>query len=111
MAKRDKANSTPSQNATDGEGDESVLGEAPAASGGFSSGSGGKKAVLLRLPPDLWEELNAWARDELRSFNAQIEYLLRDAVRRNRKRRAAPDATSDAGMTSSSNDPAGDGPA
>jgi hypothetical protein len=31
------------------------------------------------------EELNRWAKDELRSINAQIEYLLRDAVRRRRR--------------------------
>jgi hypothetical protein len=43
-----------------------------------------KKAVLLRIPPDLWESLNVWARDELRSVNAQIEYVLREAVRKRR---------------------------
>lgn len=41
-----------------------------------------KKSILLRIPPELWEQLNVWARDELRSVNAQIEYILRDAVRR-----------------------------
>jgi hypothetical protein len=41
-----------------------------------------KKSILLRIPPDLWDSLNRWARDEIRSVNAQIEYLLRDAVRR-----------------------------
>jgi len=40
-----------------------------------------KKAFLLRIPPDLWESLRRWAREESRSLNAQIEYLLRDAVR------------------------------
>ena len=40
----------------------------------------GRKAFLLRLPPELWAELEKWAADELRSVNAQIEYLLRDAV-------------------------------
>lgn len=44
-----------------------------------------RKAFLLRLPPDLLEELNRWARDDLRSLNAQIEFLLRDAVKRRRK--------------------------
>lgn len=44
-----------------------------------------RKGFLLRLPPELMEELNRWARDELRSLNAQIEYLLREAVRKNRK--------------------------
>ena len=45
-----------------------------------------RKSFLLRLPPELVDELNRWARDELRSLNAQIEYVLRDAVRKQRKR-------------------------
>ena len=47
----------------------------------------GRKAFLLRLPPDLWKELEKWAADELRSVNAQIEYLLRDAAQKRRKSR------------------------
>ena len=43
-----------------------------------------RKPFLLRLPPALMEDLNRWAKDELRSLNAQLEYLLRDAVRRRR---------------------------
>ena len=45
-----------------------------------------RKSFLLRLPPDLLEEMNRWARDELRSLNAQIEYVLRDAVRKQRRK-------------------------
>ena len=41
-----------------------------------------KKAILLRIPPDLWEQLNRWARDDLRSLNAQIEFILREAARK-----------------------------
>ena len=41
-----------------------------------------RKAFLLRIDPDLWKELEAWAPDELRSVNGQIEYLLRQAVQR-----------------------------
>ncbi len=41
-----------------------------------------KKALLLRIPQDLWDQLNRWARDDLRSVNAQIEFLLREAVRK-----------------------------
>lgn len=41
-----------------------------------------KKAILLRIPADLSDALQRWARDELRSVNAQIEYLLREAVRK-----------------------------
>ena len=39
-----------------------------------------RKSLLLRIDPGLWAELEAWAQDELRSVNGQIEYLLRQAV-------------------------------
>jgi hypothetical protein len=39
-----------------------------------------KKPFLLRIPAELWNELEKWAADDLRSVNAQIEYLLRQAV-------------------------------
>lgn len=41
-----------------------------------------RKAFLLRVPPELWKELERWAADDLRSVNAQIEFLLRQAVAR-----------------------------
>lgn len=41
-----------------------------------------RKAFLLRMDPRLWEELERWAHDDLRSVNAQIEFLLRQAVQR-----------------------------
>jgi hypothetical protein len=41
-----------------------------------------KKKFLLRMNPELWEELNCWADQEFRSVNAQIEFLLREAVQR-----------------------------
>ena len=41
-----------------------------------------RKQFLLRVDPELWKQLEAWAGDELRSVNAQVEFLLRDAVRR-----------------------------
>ncbi len=41
-----------------------------------------RKQFLLRIDPELWAELEKWAADELRSVNAQVEYLLREAVRR-----------------------------
>lgn len=44
-----------------------------------------KKQVLLRLSPALWNQLAQWAEDDFRSINAQIEYLLADAVRRHKK--------------------------
>ena len=45
-----------------------------------------RKSFLLRLPPQLLDELNRWAKDDLRSLNAQIEYILREEVRRRRRR-------------------------
>jgi hypothetical protein len=45
-----------------------------------------RKSFLLRLPPELWKELERWAADELRSVNGQIEYVLRQAVARRRER-------------------------
>jgi hypothetical protein len=41
-----------------------------------------RKQFLLRIDPQLWRELERWAADDLRSVNAQVEWLLRDAVRR-----------------------------
>ncbi len=40
-----------------------------------------KKSFLLRIDPALWAEIERLAAAELRSANAQVEYLLRDAVR------------------------------
>jgi hypothetical protein len=39
-----------------------------------------RKSFLLRIDPALWTELEAWAQDELRSVNGQIEYVLKQAV-------------------------------
>jgi hypothetical protein len=39
-----------------------------------------RKPFLLRIDSELWAELEAWAKDELRSVNGQIEYLLKQAV-------------------------------
>jgi len=49
-----------------------------------------RKAFLLRTDPLLWRELEKWAADELRSVNGQIEFILRDAVRRRRRPDGAP---------------------
>jgi hypothetical protein len=53
-----------------------------------------KKAYPLRINAQVLEALQRWADDELRSLNAQIEYVLRDALRRN-GRLKAPDDPSD----------------
>ncbi len=41
-----------------------------------------KKKFLLRLDADLYDALERWAADDLRSVNAQMEYLLKEAARR-----------------------------
>jgi hypothetical protein len=43
-----------------------------------------RKSLLLRLSPALHAELRAWASQDLRSLNAHIEFLLREAVNRRR---------------------------
>ncbi|MBE6024183.1 MAG: Arc family DNA-binding protein [Cellulosilyticum sp.] len=46
-----------------------------------------KKQVLLRLSPSLWNELAAWAEDDFRSINGQIEYLLTECVKKRKKQK------------------------
>ncbi len=43
-----------------------------------------RKSFLLRMDPALWAELEAWAAQELRSVNGQIEWVLRQAVAKRR---------------------------
>jgi hypothetical protein len=47
--------------------------------------AGGKKQVPLRLSARLYEQLAAWAEDDFRSVNSQIEYLLTECVRQRRR--------------------------
>ena len=44
-----------------------------------------KKQVPLRLSPKLYDALAAWAEDDFRSVNGQIEYLLSECVRQRKK--------------------------
>jgi len=41
-----------------------------------------RKAFLVRIDPKLHGKLQQWARDEFRSLNAHVEYLLKEALRR-----------------------------
>jgi len=41
-----------------------------------------KKSFLLRIDAELWKALEEWAQEELRSVNGQIEYVLRQAVKK-----------------------------
>jgi hypothetical protein len=64
-----------------------------------------RKKVLLRLDPEVYERIAAWAADDLRSVNAQIEYALRRALHAAGRLRShapadearRPDADPDAG--------------
>lgn len=47
-----------------------------------------KKQLLLRISSSLWRELAAWAEDDFRSINGQIEYLLTECVGRRKKGKA-----------------------
>ena len=50
-----------------------------------------RKQYLLRIPQDLYDVYEAWAADEFRSVNAQIEAIMMDSARRaGRLRRNAP---------------------
>ena len=48
-----------------------------------------KKQIPLRLSPQLYNAIAAWAADDFRSVNGQIEYLLTECVRQ-RKKNGAP---------------------
>ncbi|HAP35712.1 MAG TPA: hypothetical protein DCQ28_07130 [Bacteroidetes bacterium] len=50
-----------------------------------------KKKFLLRLDSDIYTALEKWAADDLRSANAQIEFLLTDAVRKAGRARKTDD--------------------
>jgi hypothetical protein len=63
--------------------------------------SPGKKSFVLRVDPDLWAEVERLAAQELRSANAQAEYLLREALER-RGRLGAGARTKQPGGTSAS---------
>ncbi|MGX9707220.1 ribbon-helix-helix domain-containing protein [Laceyella tengchongensis] len=44
--------------------------------------SASKKRFLLRIDQQLYDSLEKWAADEFRSVNGQIEFLLKEAVRK-----------------------------
>jgi hypothetical protein len=63
-----------------------------------------KKAYPLRISKQVLDAMQQWSNDELRSLNAQIEYVLRDALRRAGRSKpergpAAPSSTRDGTST------------
>ncbi|HJU07594.1 MAG TPA: Arc family DNA binding domain-containing protein [Rhodanobacteraceae bacterium] len=49
-----------------------------------------KKSYPLRISPQVLDAMQRWASDDLRSLNAQIEYVLRDALRKAGRIRPEP---------------------
>lgn len=45
-----------------------------------------KKQILLRIAPSLWDEIAAWAEEDFRSINGQIEFLLAESVKRRKNK-------------------------
>ena len=60
-----------------------------------------RKTFLVRLDPALHEALQRWADADLRSLNAQIEFLLRDALREADRLPKQPPAETETGTSSS----------
>jgi hypothetical protein len=59
---------------------------------------GEKKSFLLRLNLETWRELERWAADEFRSVNGQIEFILHEAIRRERNKEHPAAASSGASV-------------
>ena len=56
-----------------------------------------KKAYPLRISSDVLDALQRWAEDELRSLNAQIEYVLREALRKSGRLKSAEEKDKESG--------------
>jgi hypothetical protein len=50
-----------------------------------------KKAFVLRVNPEMLKELEAWAQQDFRSLNGQIEYLLSEALKKQKKGKSKQD--------------------
>jgi hypothetical protein len=50
-----------------------------------------RKSFPLRISPELYDELRRWAEQDFRSVNGQIEFILREAVRRRKRERPPAD--------------------
>ena len=59
-----------------------------------------KRQIPLRLSETLYAELSAWAKDDFRSLNGQIEYLLTECVKQRRKKQKTAEELSDEENTS-----------
>ena len=59
--------------------------------GGKDSKEKGKKQIPLRLSASMYQEIAAWAEDEFRSVNGQIEYLLNECIKDRKRRKNRPE--------------------
>ncbi|MCF0065440.1 Arc family DNA-binding protein [Dyadobacter chenwenxiniae] len=55
-----------------------------------------KKAFVLRVNPDMLKELEAWAQQDFRSLNGQIEYLLSEALKKQKRAKQKDSKAEDA---------------
>ncbi len=58
--------------------------------------AGDKKAYPLRISAEILDAVQRWSEDELRSVNAQIEYVLREALRKSGRLKSPPASADDA---------------
>jgi hypothetical protein len=54
-----------------------------------------RKSFLMRIDPALWREIERWAADELRSVNGQVEFILREAIKRRGVNLSQPEPSSE----------------
>jgi len=54
-----------------------------------------RKAFLLRMNPKLWDDLESWAQEDMRSVNGQIEFLLKQAVSKRKKQESRHEASAE----------------
>jgi hypothetical protein len=54
-----------------------------------------RKPFLLRIDSQILEGVQRWANDDLRSLNAQIEFLLRKALKESKRAKVIPDTKAD----------------
>ena len=55
-----------------------------------------RKQYPLRIDPEVWRAVQRWADDDFRSVNAQVEWILRDALRRSGRLRPPGEETAGA---------------
>ena len=56
-----------------------------------------RKQYPLRIDPTVWEAVEKWAADDMRSANGQVEWILREALRRAGRLPSKSDATRERG--------------